>query len=137
MRITPQIKKAIQQAIEAKGNLTQFAKSLGLAHSTIIFWLSGKTKGINGAVWVQRVRPAISRFLPPEDPSLPQPSLAGDPGNAALLLFAEVSAINADVAAMQASNAQFPDAQQYMESSFRECSEMIRQAIVRYERAKK
>ena len=59
MEITPEIMKLIKQSIDRHGNLTQFAQSIGVRHSTVVFWLSGKTKSINGGVWAKQVRPEI------------------------------------------------------------------------------
>ncbi len=63
MKITPEIIHALQKSIDHHGNVTQFAKSLGIAHSTVLFWLSGKTTEINGRIWAQKLRPELAPFL--------------------------------------------------------------------------
>jgi len=76
MTITEDIKKAIKRAIDQHGNVTQFAKSLGLAHSTVLFWLSGKTATISGLVWAQKLRPALVPYMI-SDKQIP--TIAGPP----------------------------------------------------------
>lgn len=66
MKITPEIINALEKSIEHHGNVTQFAKSLGIAHSTVLFWLSGKTTEINGRIWAQKIRPALMPFIEQE-----------------------------------------------------------------------
>ena len=66
MKITPEIIHALQKSIDHHGNVTQFAKSLGIAHSTVLFWLSGKTTEINGRIWAQKLRPELTPFLEQE-----------------------------------------------------------------------
>ncbi len=81
MKITPEIIHALQKSIDHHGNVTQFAKSLGIAHSTVLFWLSGKTTEINGRIWAQKLRPELTPFLE-EESALPSgmfPYLAGEP----------------------------------------------------------
>jgi len=63
MKITPEIRAALQKAIEHHGNVTQFAKSVGLAHSTVLFWQNGKTEEISGRNWAQKLRPALLPFM--------------------------------------------------------------------------
>ena len=63
MNLTPEIKEAIKKAIDLHGNVTQFAKHLGIAHSTVLFWLSGKTTEVSGRLWAQKLRPALLPFL--------------------------------------------------------------------------
>lgn len=65
MQITPEIMEAIKKAIDLHGNVTQFAKHLGIAHSTVLFWMSGKTTEISGRLWAQKLRPSLLPFLGP------------------------------------------------------------------------
>ena len=63
MKITPQILAAVQQAVEHYGNTSQVAKAMGVAHSTVFFWLNGKTTSIRGKLWQNRIRPVLLPFL--------------------------------------------------------------------------
>ena len=65
MKVTPEILAAIDGAIEHYGNITQFAKHLGIAHSTILFWKSGKTGNISGQLWINKLRHELRPFMPP------------------------------------------------------------------------
>ena len=40
MKITPSIIDAINKAIVYYGNVSQVAKNMGVAHSTVLFWTS-------------------------------------------------------------------------------------------------
>ena len=66
MDITPEIQDLLRKAIDYHGNVTQMAKSLGIAHSTILFWQSGKTKVISGRLWAQKLRPLLTPFATPD-----------------------------------------------------------------------
>ena len=81
MKITPEIIHALQKSIDHHGNVTQFAKSLGIAHSTVLFWLSGKTTEINGRIWAQKLRPELTPFLEQEAAVPPElfPYQLGEP----------------------------------------------------------
>lgn len=63
MKITPQILAAVQRAVEHYGNTSQVAKVMGVAHSTVFFWLNGKTTSISGKLWQTRIRPVLAPFL--------------------------------------------------------------------------
>lgn len=63
MKITPQILAAVQQAVEYYGNTSQVAKAMGIAHSTVFFWLKGKTSSMSGKLWQSRIRPVLAPFL--------------------------------------------------------------------------
>jgi hypothetical protein len=76
MKITPEIKAAIGKAIEHYGNVTQFAKNVGLAHSTVLFWQNGKTTEVSGRVWAQKLRPALLPFM--DDPTFAPSQTEGD-----------------------------------------------------------
>ncbi len=65
MKITQEITKALEKAIESYGNKAQFAKALGIAHSTLLFWLSGKTTEINGRLWATKLRPILMDYMDP------------------------------------------------------------------------
>ncbi len=65
MKLNPEILEAIRRAVEYYGNSSQFAKEIGVAHSTVLFWLSGKTANINGTIWEKRVRRVLRKFMPP------------------------------------------------------------------------
>jgi len=67
MLITPEIQELLIRAIDYQGSITQLARKLGIAHSTIIFWQSGKTKEISGRVWAQKLRPLLLPFASPEE----------------------------------------------------------------------
>lgn len=64
MKLNPEILEAIRRAVEHYGNTSQFAKEIGVAHSTVLFWLSGKTNNINGTIWDQRVKRVLRKFMP-------------------------------------------------------------------------
>lgn len=36
---------------------------MGVAHSTVFFWLSGKTENISGKLWQSRIRPVLAPFM--------------------------------------------------------------------------
>lgn len=63
MKITKEIKKAIRKAADTYGNVYQLSKKLEIAHSTILFWLDGKTNNISGDLWYEKVEPVIKPFL--------------------------------------------------------------------------
>ena len=64
MKLNPEILEAIRNAVEHYGNTSQFAKEIGVAHSTVLFWLSGKTSNINSTIWDKRVRRVLRKFMP-------------------------------------------------------------------------
>ena len=63
MKVTPEILAAIDNAIEHYGNITQLAKHLGIAHSTILFWKNGKTTNISGQLWINKLRHELRPFM--------------------------------------------------------------------------
>lgn len=63
MKITPQILAAVQRAVDYYGNTSQVAKAMGVAHSTVFFWLKGKTSSMSGKLWQSRIRPVLAPFL--------------------------------------------------------------------------
>ncbi len=64
MKLNPDILEAIRKAVDHYGNTSQFAKEIGVAHSTVLFWLNGKTNNINGTIWDKRVRRVLRKFMP-------------------------------------------------------------------------
>ena len=81
MVITESIQKAIQSAIAKCGSLLSFSRSVGVSHTTVAFWLSGRTRKINSTVW-DNLYPLIQEFLEPKSgesvyPS--EPKAAGSP----------------------------------------------------------
>jgi hypothetical protein len=64
MKLNPDILEAIRKAVDHYGNTSQFAKEIGVAHSTVLFWLNGKTRNINGTIWEKRVRRVLRKFMP-------------------------------------------------------------------------
>ena len=57
------IRKSLAEAVEKNGGLLAFSKRIGVAHSTVLFWLNGKTKSINSDLWRGRVYPEIESYL--------------------------------------------------------------------------
>ena len=70
MNITPELRSVFHRVISEYGNPSQFAKSIGVAHSTVLFWLNGKSPSISGRIWIGKVRPALLPFLSREEQSL-------------------------------------------------------------------
>ena len=84
MVITDAIKDAIRAAIEKSGSLLCFSRSVGVAHTTVSYWLNGRTRKINSYVW-QNLLPVISEFLD-SSKSVSYPSGAAAAGNSGLML---------------------------------------------------
>lgn len=63
MKITPSIAAAIRRAIDYYGNPSQLANRIGVAHSTVFFWISGKTSSISGKLWQSKIRPVLAPFM--------------------------------------------------------------------------
>lgn len=63
MKITPSIIAAIHRAINFYGNVSQLATVMGVAHSTIHFWIKGKTTDMSGKLWLRKIRPVLAPFL--------------------------------------------------------------------------
>lgn len=82
MKINEQILKAIERAVEESGNAYQLSLKLGISHSTVLFWLSGKTRNINGDIWFNRLEPILRKHLREIAPDVKYPvasiSLAED-----------------------------------------------------------
>lgn len=81
MVINESIRQAIQSAIRKNGSLYSFSRSIGVSHTTVSYWLSGRTRKINATLW-QNLLPLISEFLnPSESMSYPYgPVPAGNTG---------------------------------------------------------
>ena len=81
MVITESIQNAILAAVRKSGSLLSFSHSVGVSHTTVSFWLNGRTRKINPTVW-QNLLPLISEFLDPsESISYPRGAVAaGDAG---------------------------------------------------------
>lgn len=76
MKLNPEILEAIHHAVEHYGNTSQFARKIGVAHSTVLFWLSGKTANINDTIWKKRVQRVLRKFMSPAES---QPGTLHDP----------------------------------------------------------
>ena len=57
------VRNALKKAIEKHGNVLRFSRAIGVSHTTVLFWLKGKTSKINMTLWQSVVRPAIAEFL--------------------------------------------------------------------------
>lgn len=64
MKVTPEILDAIDRASDYYGNITLLAQHLGIAHSTILFWRSGKTTNISGKLWIEKIHQKLKPFMP-------------------------------------------------------------------------
>lgn len=64
MVITESIQKAIQTAIKKSGSVLSFARTIGVSHTTVTYWLTGRTRKINATVW-QNLLPLIGEYLDP------------------------------------------------------------------------
>jgi hypothetical protein len=79
--ITESIQKAIQSAIDKCGSLLSFSRSVGVSHTTVAYWLSGRTRKINSTVW-DNLHPLIQEYLEPgsgESAYPAEPRAAGGP----------------------------------------------------------
>lgn len=63
IKIDNEIKAAIRQATEKSGTISHFSKEIGVAHSTVLFWLSGKTRSIDMDVWLYKLYPYLKPYL--------------------------------------------------------------------------
>ena len=62
MVITETIRQAINAAIEQRGSALSFARSVGVSHTTVAYWLKGRTRKINTTIW-NNLLPLISGYL--------------------------------------------------------------------------
>lgn len=63
MKISDEILDAVSRAAEHYGNVSQLAKTMGVAHSTILFWRTGKTTSMSGKLWNTKVKPVLAPFM--------------------------------------------------------------------------
>ena len=84
MVITDAIRDAIRAAIEKSGSSLCFARSIGVSHTTVSYWLKGRTRKINSNVW-QNLLPVISEFLDSSE-TVTYPCGATAAGNTGLML---------------------------------------------------
>ena len=66
MVITESIQNAIQAAIRKCGSSLSFSRMIGVSHTTVTYWINGRTRKINSTVW-QNLLPLIKDYLTPED----------------------------------------------------------------------
>lgn len=66
MVITESIQNAIQAAIRKSGSSLSFSRTIGVSHTTVTYWLNGRTRKINSTVW-QNLLPLIKDYLSPEE----------------------------------------------------------------------
>lgn len=62
MVITEPIRQAIIAAIEQSGSALSFARSVGVSHTTVAYWLKGRTRKINATIW-NNLLPLIGGYL--------------------------------------------------------------------------
>ena len=62
MVITETIRQAIIAAIEQSGSTLSFARSVGVSHTTVAYWLKGRTRKINATIW-NNLHPLIAEYL--------------------------------------------------------------------------
>ena len=62
MVITKQICEAIEAAIAQSGSALSFARSVGVSHTTVAYWLKGRTHKINTTIW-NNLFPLIEGYL--------------------------------------------------------------------------
>ena len=84
MVITESIQNAILAAVGKSGSLLSFAHSVGVSHTTVSYWLNGRTRKINSTVW-QNLLPLISEYLDPSE-SISYPCGAVAAGNTGFVM---------------------------------------------------
>ena len=62
MVITETIRQAINTAIQQSGSALSFARSVGVSHTTVAYWLQGRTHKINSTIW-NNLFPLIEGYL--------------------------------------------------------------------------
>ena len=90
MVITESIRNAIQAAVTKSGSLLSFSHSVGISHTTVSYWLNGRTRKINSTVW-QSLLPMISEYLDPSE-SISYPCAPVAAGNTAFALREQFAA---------------------------------------------
>ena len=73
MKISGEIRNALNQLIDQHGNATQLARALDVAHTTVLAWINGRADEISGDVWYEKLEPKLRPFLgTPKDNSISQ-----------------------------------------------------------------
>lgn len=80
MVITESIQKAIQAAVRKSGSMHSFSHDVGVSHTTIAYWIKGRTRKINSTVW-QNLLPYLKDYLDPAE-TVTYPCGAVPAGNA-------------------------------------------------------
>ena len=57
------IRKSLKDAVAYYGGFLGVSRRLGISHSTVVFWISGKTKHINSDLWRGKVYYLLEPFL--------------------------------------------------------------------------
>jgi len=57
------IKEAIKEAVRECGSVLKLSRLMGVSHSTVLFWSSGRTRCIDGDVWRFKVFPVLEPHL--------------------------------------------------------------------------
>lgn len=78
MKITEEIKNAISKYAEKCGNVYQLSKKIGVSHSTILFWLDGRTENISGDVWHEKLYPLLRPYLQYKEKSPVQETIGSE-----------------------------------------------------------
>jgi len=63
VKITDEIRNAIKEYADKCGNVYQLSKKIGVSHSTILFWLDGRTNNISGDIWHEKLLPLLRPYL--------------------------------------------------------------------------
>lgn len=61
--IDESIRAALRDAALDSGSVLKLSRKLGVSHSTVLFWSSGRTRRIDGDVWRYKVLPALEVYL--------------------------------------------------------------------------
>ncbi|OGV51295.1 MAG: hypothetical protein A2X49_03785 [Lentisphaerae bacterium GWF2_52_8] len=64
IKIDKEIKTALENASMRYGTVYELSKVIGVSHSTVLFWLNGRTKFISGDVWYEKLHPLLKPYLP-------------------------------------------------------------------------
>lgn len=82
-KINEEIIEALEKASEHCGNLFRLSKKIGVERSTVYFWMTGKTKSIEGDTWNKKVLPMIQPYLKHKisEPAEPYTAEAVTPGD--------------------------------------------------------
>lgn len=63
IKITPEILAGLDKLIQKLGSVYKLAQELGVAHSTILFWKSGKTTKISAQLWQNKLKFLLRPYL--------------------------------------------------------------------------